>query len=137
MKQLIFIAIVFLSLISCSQKEQRLVLKTKTVFGLSDASVVIFNSSKIGRIQVVPHQDYVDVVLVDATGNLPPIPVDSKLRIMDSSTFKNMKIALVPGQSHRYCKPGDTLGWFVSPSEKELEKNLMIGDSLLVTNKKT
>ncbi len=103
---------------------------------MSNNSIITLNENKIGTFKVNKNQSYAEIII---QSNNTKIPIDSKLQISDFSNFselKNIKTKLIIGKSKVYVKVGDTLSWFISDKEKELEKTIMVGDFLFISKHK-
>jgi len=121
--------------ISCNSRNQSLGLKIKSVYGLSNNSTVIFNETEIGKFKIVANQSYAEILIESNDFELLKIPIDSKLQISEYGELQNVKTKLILGKSNVFLKTGDTLSWFISDEEKQLEKTLMVGDFLFVSQK--
>lgn len=135
MKIIYFTFFLLLSLQSCNTREKKIVLKTEKVYGLSNNSIVTLNNLKIGKVNIIPNQLYFEIIF-NSENNIPQIPIDSKCLISNSSRKDKMELSIITGKSGKYFKSGDTLSWFESDAEKELEKSIMVGDFIFISKSK-
>lgn len=129
--------IIFLVLISCNSKEETLILKIESIKGLSNNSKIILDEDEIGKFKINPNQSYAEIIIKpNKTELAKKIPIDSKLQISEFSKLNIVKTKLILGKSNTKIKVGDSLSWFITDEDKELEKMIMVGDFLFTHKNK-
>ena len=91
--------------------------------------------SESGKFEIGTDASYISLVIASKNGALPKIPIDSELQLSEEATLEILKAKVIRGKSVAYLKSGDTLAWGKTDQEKELEKTILVGDFIFVSDK--
>ena len=128
--------LLFLICLGCSPKQQDVVVKVKKVYGLSNTTTVTLHGNTIGKVRVAANQPYAEIIFSNTQKETLKLAKDSELEMAETATLKKMELHIIQGKSNKWIHNGDTLNWVITDSEKELEKKILIGDSIFVDTKK-
>lgn len=135
MRFYLLLSTVFLVLTACDSKNQALVLKVKNDYRFSNNSEVLVGESETGKFEIGADASYISLIITSKNGALPKIPMDSELQLSEDATLEILKAKVIRGKSMANIKTGDTLAWGKTKEEKELEKTIIAGDFLFVSDK--